>query len=200
MEIRRIRIASIGAETLAGVGDARAMGWIGRVLARTQAPEIELESYVLAAPHQTTEDLSHRWEDEARLRFSPLTENFLLVAVPGHDANLDSSSARSRLNLANILDRAAQQNIDVLVVGPTPTLDEDRNHRLETLNTAYRDVAERRDIHYVDTFTPLRDHEQWRSDLAGGQGTPGQAGYGLIAWLVLHRGWYPWLRLREPTT
>ena len=29
-------------------------------------------------------------------------------------------------------------------------------------------------------------------------GHPGQAGYGLMAWLVLHRGWYDWLDLPEP--
>ena len=51
----------------------------------------------------------------------------------------------------------------------------------------------------MDTFTPLVNHEQWRNDLAAGQGLPGQAGYGLIAWLVLHRGWYQWLNVPEPT-
>jgi hypothetical protein len=40
-------------------------------------------------------------------------------------------------------------------------------------------------------------HEQWRSDLgASHDGVhPGQAGYGLIAWLVLHGGWDQWLDL-----
>ena len=58
--------------------------------------------------------------------------------------------------------------------------------RLAELNAAYLDVADRRNHVYVDTFTPLVGHEQWRSDLASGQGRPGQAGHGLIAWLVLH--------------
>lgn len=200
MEIRRIRIASIGAETLAGVGDSRALGWLGRVLARTVTPEMEIESYVLASPGDTTEALSHRWETEALSRFSSDTDNRLVVALPEHDADLEGSSARARLNLANILDRAGQQGISVLVVGPPPGLDEERNRRLDALNSAYRDVAERRDVPYVDTFTPLLGHEQWRSDLAGGQGRPGQSGYGLLAWLVLHRGWYPWLGIAEPTS
>jgi len=40
----------------------------------------------------------------------------------------------------------------------------------------------------------LLHHEQWQSDLATGDGVhPGQAGYGLIAWLVLHQGWPDWL-------
>jgi hypothetical protein len=27
---------------------------------------------------------------------------------------------------------------------------------------------------------------------------PGQAGYGLMAWLVLHTGWHQWLGLPDP--
>ena len=44
----------------------------------------------------------------------------------------------------------------------------------------------------------LLNHEQWRQDLAANGGTPGQAGYGLMAWLVLHRGWFQWLGLDAP--
>ena len=50
MEIRRIRIASVGNELLAGVGDPRALGWLGRVLAKTSSPGVQLESYVLYCP------------------------------------------------------------------------------------------------------------------------------------------------------
>ena len=200
MHNRRIRIAAVGNQLLAGAGDARAIGWWGRVLARTQAPDVELENYVLAVPHETTEDLNERWWGEASRRFSEETENRLVVALSDADLDLEATStARSRLNLANVLDTASQRNIPVLVVGPTPTLDEQRNARLAELNAAYLDVADRRNHVYVDTFTPLVGHEQWRADLASGQGRPGQAGHGLIAWLVLHRGWYQWLGLPEPT-
>lgn len=70
MHNRRIRIAAVGDQLLAGAGDARAIGWWGRVLARTQAPDVELENYVLAVPHETTEDLNERWWGEASRRFS----------------------------------------------------------------------------------------------------------------------------------
>jgi len=40
-------------------------------------------------------------------------------------------------------------------------------------------------------------HDQWRTDLATSRVPhhPGQAGYGLIAWLVLHNGWAEWLQI-----
>lgn len=200
MQNRQIRIAAVGDHILAGAGDPRAVGWWGRVLARTSAPGVALENYVLAVPHETTEELGARWWGEASRRFSESGENRLVVALSDADLDLDaSSSARSRLNLANVLDTASQRGIPVLVLGPTPSLDEARNDRLAELNAAYLDVADRRGQVYVDAFTPLRNHEQWRADLAAGGGLPGQAGHGLIAWLVLHRGWYPWLGVPEPT-
>ena len=199
MEPRTIRIAAIGDELLAGHGDPRALGWYGRVLARTSAEETRLESYVLAAPGEGTEALAQRWLEEAARRFGDRCENRLVVALSDRDLDLGLSTARSRLNLANILDAASQMSIKALVVGPVPGLDPERNRRLGELAAAYGDVASRRNHSYVDTFTPLEHHDQWRSDLASNQGLPGQAGYGLIAWLVLHRGWYPWLQLPEPT-
>ncbi|WP_261623150.1 GDSL-type esterase/lipase family protein [Nesterenkonia marinintestina] len=197
---RSIRIVAVGNELLTGVGDPRALGWWGRVLAKTPRETVHVEDYVLAMPGEGVEALSHRWQAEAAPRFSAEAENHLVVALNDTDLDGPSSSARSRLNLANILDRASQEGIRCLAVGPIPTLDAERNQRIFELNAAYQDVAMRRSHVYVDTYTPLVDHEQWRHDLAANDGRPGQAGYGLVAWLVLHRGWYQWLKMHEPTS
>jgi hypothetical protein len=83
------------------------------------------------------------------------------------------------------------------VVGPPPTVPALSN-ALAELSAAYADVAQRRRVPYVDTFTPLVSHEQWNADLGVSPGAyPGQAGYGLMAWLVLHTGWHTWLGLPE---
>lgn len=197
---RRVRIVAIGDELLTGTGDPRALGWTGRVISKTPLENLDLQQYVLAMPGEGVAALSERWEAEALPRFSfdEDTENFLLVALTSHDLDSAGSSARSRLNLANILDRASQQDIRCLVLGPTPGLDNDRNRKVAELNRAFADVATRRSHIYVDAFTPLVQHAQWREDLATNADRPGQAGYGLIAWLVLHRGWYRWLGLEEP--
>ncbi|GAA1805330.1 GDSL-type esterase/lipase family protein [Nesterenkonia flava] len=199
-DIRRIRLAAVGDELLTGVGDARALGWLGRVLSKTPLEGIELQPYVLAAPGEGVEALSQRWQTEASARFSPETENRLVVALNDTDVVRSTSSARARLNLANILDRASQERIRCFVLGPIPTLDAERNRQIAELNRAYQDVATRRSHPYVDAFTPLVNHEQWRGDLAANEGRPGQAGYGLISWLVLHRGWYEWLDVPAPST
>lgn len=145
-----------------------------------------------------TEGLAGRWLDEAGRRFSNVHENRLVIGLSSRDIEFGVSTARSRLNLANILDGASQSNIEVFVVGPPPMLDPAKNRRIAELNAAFSDVTTRRNHQYVDTFSPLLSHEQWRTDLAANGGTPGQAGYGLMAWLVLHRGWFQWLRIAQP--
>ncbi|MBG6189743.1 hypothetical protein IWX64_000670 [Arthrobacter sp. CAN_A212] len=198
MEQRRIRLAAVGDELLAGLGDPRALGWFGRVLARTAPNGVSLQAFTLAAPEEGTEALANRWQQETGRRFDNGFENRLVIGLSDRDLDLDLSTARSRLNLANILDGAAQMSVKVLVVGPPPGLDPERNRRLADLSAAYADVTTRRKHVYVDTFTPLQAHEQWRSDLVANGGGPGQAGYGLMAWLVLHRGWFQWLDVPAP--
>src|SRR5690606_39084546 len=122
LELRTIRITAIGDELLAGHGDPRGLGWFGRVMARTQDPALRLQSFVLASPAEGSEALAERWLGEASRRFSDQYENRLVIALSDRDVDLDVSTARSRLNLANILDSASQMNIKALLVGPAPGL------------------------------------------------------------------------------
>ena len=176
---RELRIVAVGDELVAGVGDPRALGWLGRVLARTPNESVSLESFVLASPREGTEALASRWLQEASRRFDDSHENRLVIGLSGRDIEYGLSTARSRLNLANILDGATQLSIPVFVVGPPPSLDPVLNRKLAELNAAFADVTTRRKHHYVDTFAPLQNHEQWRNDVATNAGSPGQAGYGL---------------------
>ena len=192
----QLRICVIGDELAAGMGDARGLGWVGRVLARTQ-PEEPAFVAQLAVPHESSTSLAARWEVEFQRRFGTLTDNRLVVGLSSTDLDEGLSLARSRLNLANILDGAAASRIGCFVVGPPPRADADPDAQL-ALSQAFADVCQRRHVPYVETYEPLRTHEQWLSDVAAGDGLhPGQAGYGLLAWLVLHNGWHAWLGLPD---
>ncbi|MBO9553800.1 GDSL-type esterase/lipase family protein [Cellulomonas sp.] len=191
-----LRLAVVGDELAAGVGDPKGLGWVGRVSARTPTPD-PLTVLTLAVPGETSTELGARWEDEVARRLSPEADNRLVVALGRADVAAGLSLARSRLNLANILDVAEQRRIPAFVVGPPPgsTADADK---LADLSAAFADVANRRRVPFVDTYSPLAAHDQWLGDLAAGNGVlPGQAGYGLMAWLVLHTGWHSWLGLPE---
>ena len=135
-----------------------------------------------------------RWQTETARRFDDSADNRLVVGLGTADLDAGTSLARSRLNLANVLDDAMSRSVRTFVVGPQPGQDAARNERVADLSTAFADVCDRRSVPYVDCYGPLSSHEQWFADLAAGDGThPGQAGYGLVAWLVLHGGWHAWL-------
>jgi len=194
--VGELRLAVVGDELAAGVGDPKGLGWVGRVVARTPTPD-PLTALTLAVPGETTSGLGARWEDEVGRRLSADADNRLVVALGRSDIAAGLSLARSRLNLANILDVADQRRIPAFVVGPPPGSTADAE-KLADLSAAFADVALRRRVPYVDTYTPLAAHDQWLGDLAAGNGVlPGQAGYGLMAWLVLHTGWHAWLGLPD---
>ncbi len=191
-----LRLVVIGDELVAGAGDPKALGWVGRVAARTPI-EDRLSVLPLAVPGETTTELGVRWDDEVSRRLSPEADNRLVIGLGRADLGAGLSLARSRLNLANILDVAEQRRIPAFVVGPPPGNTADGG-RLADLSAAFADVTTRRRVPYVDTYSPLAAHEQWLGDLAAGDGElPGQAGYGLMAWLVLHTGWHTWLGLPD---
>ncbi|KGM13515.1 GDSL-type esterase/lipase family protein [Cellulomonas bogoriensis] len=196
MADRARRICVVGDELVAGWGDPRGLGWVGRVTARTHTDPPTL-TMSLPVPDETTTVLSARWEDEVGRRLGPAGDGtqYLVVGLGRADLSAGVSLARSRLNLANILDVAEQRRYACFVVGPPPN-NHDDPERLAELSSAFGDVARRRRVPYVETWSALARHEQWLADMASGDGrTPGQAGYGLLAWLVLHSGWHRWLGL-----
>ncbi|GAB3444479.1 GDSL-type esterase/lipase family protein [Phycicoccus ginsengisoli] len=194
---RDVALVFLGASMVAGVGDPKGQGWVTRVVGRTQHPDLALTAYNLGVRGDTTADLLARWKPECEPRWAGRSEKRVVVSIGGNDAASGVSLARHRLNLANILDDAASAGIGTFVVSPAPTDDPEVNEKLDVLVEAQGDVCSRRGVPFVDCFSPLLGHEQWQSDLAASSVPhhPGQAGYGLIAWLVLHNGWYDWLQI-----
>jgi len=194
---RDIALVFIGDAYVAGYGDPKGSGWVSRVVGRTEHPDVDITAYQLGVRGETSADVLTRVRTEGPPRWKGRSEKRLVVAVGHNDAAKYMSTARVRLNLANILDDAAASGVAAFAVGPPPTLDPELNGRLEIVVEAQADVCARRGVPYVDCYRPLNGHEQYRSDLgASGDGIhPGQAGYGLIAWLVLHGGWDRWLDL-----
>lgn len=194
---RDVALVFIGASMVAGLGDPKGQGWVSRVVGRTQHPDLELTAYNLGVRGDTSGDVLARWRTECPPRWSGRSEKRLVVSVGANDAATGVSLARHRLNLANILDDASSSGIGTFVVSPPPSDDDELNGKLDVLVESQADVCARRAVPFVDCFRPLLGHEQWQSDLAASRVPhhPGQAGYGLIAWLVLHNGWYDWLQI-----
>lgn len=191
---RDIGLCFTGDSFIVGYGDPKALGWVSRVLGHTPMNDLDLTAYNLGVRGESSTDLLARWRAECDPRWAGRGERRLVIGVGHQDVVSGLSTARSRLNLANVLDDAAAAGIATFVVGPPPSSDDALTSRLEVLSDAQGDVCSRRGVPFVDCFHPLLDHAEWSADLAAGDGVhPGQAGYRLIAWLVMHSGWSEWL-------
>ena len=195
---RNIRIVIIGDDLVGAGGDPKGLGWVGRVIAKTQSDYPRVDFYPLATPEISTAGMSDQWLEEASKRFAADTDNRLIICLNPNDINAGISMSRSRLNLANILDTAASKGVQCFVVSPIPSRNPQLNYDIEHLSAGFEDVAARRSLPFVDCFRPLVDHQGFNEELRNSVlGLPGQLGHGLIAWLVLNQGWYRWLDLPE---
>lgn len=192
----------VGDELVAGHGDPKALGWAGRVAARTLPLAPDLRFHVLAVPGETTGEMTSRWDEEAlrRTRQADAEANHVLFAIGRNDVHRGVSPTMTRLNIANALDRAHALGFQTLMAGPPPGREED-NPRIAELAAVLEDAASRREVGYIDMYGPLARHDQWMADMATGHDAlPLQAGYGLMAWLVLHSRWHSWLGIEPPAS
>lgn len=195
---RNIRIVIIGDDLVTAGGDPKGLGWVGRVIAKTQSEYPRIDFYTLPTPELTTAMLADVWFDECARRFSEETDNRLVICLGPDDINSGISMSRSRLNLANVLDTALAKGIQPFVISPIPSRNPQLNYEIEHLAAGFEDVASRRSLPFVDAFRPLIDHQGFNTELRNSNfGQPGQLGHGLIAWLVLNQGWYRWLDIPE---
>ena len=97
--MRSIRVVILGDELLTGAGDPKGLGWLGRVQARLPKGE-DVAFFPLAMVDENTGELLERWKSEALKRFSPDSENYLVVALSSRDIEAGTTISRSRLNLA----------------------------------------------------------------------------------------------------
>lgn len=198
----RIRIIALGDQLLAGVGDARALGWLGRAVASEQGSHCRIDMFTAALPDETTAELAARWDEDVRRRFDDESQargdgsvDHRVIIAPGRaDVQAGISLARSRLNVAKVLDGLERLRLPAFVVGPVPSSDPALTDGVRELSGAFEDVCSRRRVPFIDMVGGLDGHEQWVTDIARSPGDhPGQTGYGLMAWLVLHGGFGSWL-------
>jgi acyl-CoA thioesterase-1 len=193
--VRDLCVVTLGGALAAGLGDPRSQGWVTRVMARSARDDLRLTAYNLSVAGDTTAEVLKRVTAEAPARWAGHEDRRLVVSAGLEDARTSVSIARHRLNLANVLDSAGNAGIGTFVVGPAPTGEDGMDDSLERYAEAQADVCDRRGVPFVDCMSPLRRHDQWLTDVDTGAGLPGQAGYGLIAWLVLNNGWRAFLGL-----
>ena len=117
---RDVGLCFVGSSMTAGYGEPKGLGWVGHVSEPAQHPDLDLTAYNLGVRSDTSAGVMARWRSETALRWVNRTERRLVVSVGANDIATGVSLARSRLNLANILDEATTSGIAVFCVGLTP--------------------------------------------------------------------------------
>ncbi|HMG30706.1 MAG TPA: GDSL-type esterase/lipase family protein [Jiangellaceae bacterium] len=193
---RDVRVCVFGDSFVAGVGDPKALGWVGRVAARTPSSTgVALTMYSLGVRGQSTEDVVVRMPLEISPRFARGDEHGVVLAVGVADAFAAVAVARSAATLEFGLRSTGLRR---LVVGPPPVGPDDLRRRIAELDGAYAELCARLDVPYVSTYGPLAEHGPWLDQRFADGVHPGQAGYGMLAYVVLHGGWYDWLGVPVP--
>lgn len=81
------RIVILGDENTTAIGDVKAMGWVGRVIARTPVEDPIIDIYNVPSPGETSASLVERWSQEVQRRFRPETDNRLVIALGNSDSS-----------------------------------------------------------------------------------------------------------------
>lgn len=194
--MRDVRVCVFGDSFVAGVGDPKALGWVGRVAARTPpSTGVDLTLYQLGVRRETIEETVVRMPMECAPRFADGDEHRIVVAAGVNDASHGIEPARS---VAALEFGLASVDVPALVVGPPPVGDDAMQGRLHELDSALAQLCDRRGVSYISTYRPLWKHKPWHDARADDGIHPNQTGYGLLAYVVLNEGWYQWLDAEPP--
>ena len=179
-------------------GDPKGQGWVSWVVGRTQHLDLELTAYNLGVRGDTSADVLNRWRNECPPRWAGRLEKRLVVSVGderrGHRRDARAAPAQPRQH-----PRRRRQHRDRHLRRQPAAV-----RRPRPQQAASRCSSRRR-----PTSAPAAE---CRSSTASGRcwatssgsptlaaskvpDHPGQAGYGLVAWLVLYNGWYDWLQI-----
>lgn len=201
-------ICFIGDGVVMGLGDEAFAGWPGRLAALEGADGHHVRPFNLGVAFDTSGGVRHRWRSEARSRLQGAEQAGLVFSFGLWDmADRAGEGIRvplmdSMANAEEIMAEAAE-HWPVLWIGPAPvrphsapigsrgTWDRFSMARLEGLNAAYRDIAGRAGVPYLDAIEALRGDAGWRTALTAGNGVfPTGQGHQRLAELI--RRWRPW--------
>lgn len=195
--MRDVRVCVFGDALVTGFGDPKALGWVGRVAARTPpSTGIELTTYPLGVRGEAIEDIVVRMPLESASRFARGDEHRVVLAPGVVDAERDVPALRAAAALDFGL---AATGVPSLVIGPPPMGDDALRTRIAELDSAYATVSEQLGVPYIATFPRLDGRKPWH-DARTDDGHPNQTGYGLLTRVILDGGWYEWLGVEPPST
>ncbi|NJL62129.1 MAG: lipase [Methylacidiphilales bacterium] len=192
-----VRICFVGESFVNGTGDTECLGWTGRVCVDANKKGYDLTYYNLGVRGETTEELKHRWRNEVTYRLPSNDEGRVVFSFGVNDTVILNGKTRLSLlnsifNVRQIL-REAKKLYPVLMVGPSPMLDNDQNTRIAELSSYFARICRELDIPYLDVFPVLKKSTIWFDEVyANDKAHPRSQGYQALADIV--QNWDAWLK------
>lgn len=191
------RVLFFGDSFVAGAGDPRGCGWVGRVAAAC-AP---LTAYNLGVRGETSVQVAARWQAEAWPRLHGEAACGVVFSVGANDAVSERDGEPPRLSVeqsaatvGSLLDAAAMMELPAFLAGPPPVGDEQADARVLELTEAFGVLCAARQVPFVAVAEPLLASRTWLAEAAAGDGAhPGAGGYDQLAELLLDGGLREWL-------
>lgn len=190
-----LNVCVLGDGIVKGVGDTEMLGWAGRLLKRTATDHGPINYYNLGIPGQSSVDVAERLS-ELEVRLPQGADNRLILSFGLNDTELlngqpRQSNQHSLEALKNII-LQTRTRYKMLMVGPVPVYEPQRNARLKRLNALFHDLCLKARVPYIDLFSALIDDIDYRRDLARhGKIYPSDSGYEKIYDLIWNdRSWW----------
>lgn len=199
------RIVLIFGDSIAlGTGDARGVGWPGRLSGNRLGASPVV--YNMGVASDTAAGISARWRGEAEVRIEGAASFTIVFAFGINDATLEEGRHSVPLDLclglATTMIEEAGEIATVLWIGPTPVnelsqprrvstgeLRDKRNGEIGRYDAAFAALAMELRWPYLRLFPILEGDAAWRTNLADGI-HPNTAGYDRLAALI--GAWPPW--------
>ncbi|MFQ6325378.1 GDSL-type esterase/lipase family protein [Nocardia sp. CWNU-33] len=195
---RDLRVCFVGDSLVAGVGDPRCLGWVGRLAAQAYTDGIPVVAYNLGVRRQTSTDIRARFLAECVQRLPAGTDARIVLSFGVNDTmQVDGqcrvTSDQSVANLGALVRQAAEYGWPVLMVAPPPIDDVEHNARTAALDEQFTEICAAEGIPYVRIHHQLRKNAVWMREVREGDGAhPGAAGYDELAAAVAPQ-WREWL-------
>ncbi|WP_419785190.1 GDSL-type esterase/lipase family protein [Pseudodesulfovibrio sp.] len=144
----------IGDSIVLGYGDPAGLGWPGRLSGTLRTGGEDITSYNLGVRRDTTPKIAKRWKREVEPRLIPGVPCKLVFSFGVAD-QVNKISESETLEAAEAMLTEAKTMGDVLVVGPTPVLDEAMCARVGYLSPAVGGLCRRLGIPFIPMVEAL---------------------------------------------
>lgn len=195
-----LRLLCFGDSFVAGVGDPRGQGWVGRAVEAAHTAGRPLIAYNLGVRRETSVEVAVRWRFEAMPRLFAGADCRAIFAVGANDTTVEGgtvrvTSERSCMALDKMLGQAAEIGLPAAVAGPPPAGDAEQQARVVALSEAFAELCAAREVPFWPVAETLLASGTWLDEAAAGDGAhPAAGGYDLLAQTLLDRGLLDWLQ------